>query len=264
MNDMSVQKIDSLYAMFTGTPGTRKSTQALTFPKPMYFFSWDQKMQALQLPIRHWGIDPKLIKFDDYDDWESARKKLEEFEVTCPFRTIVIDSITSMANYSLRQVKESKIGTTHGKSIGGIMVNSVEDYNAESAALLELVALTKAIKKVHKVNVILIAHLIQAEYKSATNTQANMVRTIVTAGKRIAPQIPAYVDEAYHFFIEQGVSVNDSNYSILTTATTDDFARTALPIKSKLQLNNQPLYDTYLKPAIDNLNQTIPSMEVKK
>lgn len=255
MTDMSVQRIDSQYIMFTGTPGTRKSTQALSYPKPQYWFSWDQKMSALYLPMRNWKIDPKQIHYDDYSDWEAARKKLEQFQVSCPYKTIVIDSITSMANYSLRQVKESKTGTEKGKSIGGILVNSIEDYNAESSALLELIALTKDIKKFHKINVILIAHLIQAEYKSATNSTVNMVRTIVTAGKRIAPQIPGYAEESYHFFIEPSMSLSEGGtYSILTTATADDFARTALPLKTKIQLNNDPLYDKYIKPAIDELN----------
>jgi hypothetical protein len=39
-----------------------------------------------------------------------------------------------------------KSGAAAGKNIGGIAVNEIEDYNAESSALNELIALTKDIQ----------------------------------------------------------------------------------------------------------------------
>ena len=48
--------------------------------------------------MRKWGIDPKTIQYDDYDDWTKARIKLEQLQITCPYKTIVIDSITSCAD----------------------------------------------------------------------------------------------------------------------------------------------------------------------
>ena len=43
----SVTFFDALYCMFKGEPGTRKSTQALSFPGPQYWFSWDRKMNRV-------------------------------------------------------------------------------------------------------------------------------------------------------------------------------------------------------------------------
>src|SRR5215831_17855042 len=112
MPDMSAVNNNIHFSMFKGEPGTRKSTHALSYPKPQYWFSFDGKMNALQLPMRLWGIDPKLVHYDDYTNWDSARMKLEQFQVNCAYKSIVIDSITSVGDYMLRQVRIKKKGKT--------------------------------------------------------------------------------------------------------------------------------------------------------
>src|SRR6187200_437999 len=224
MPTMSDANFDGLYCLFKGEPGTRKSTQALSFPGPQYWFSWDRKMNGIHLPMRKWGIDPKTITFDDYDNWSKPKAKLEQFQLNCPYKTIVIDSIA---------------------------VNEIEDYNAESSALNELIALTKDINNFHKVNVILIAHVVKAEYRDTTKNVTHISRQIVTAGKNVAAKIPAYCGEVYHFNIDKGmVEGGGGDYTLLTEHTGDDFARTALDLPSKVSFGDKPLYDTYIKPAI--------------
>jgi len=263
MPTMDSVNFDSLYCMFKGEPGTRKSTQALSFPGPQYWFSWDRKMNGISLPMKKWGIDPKSITFDDYDDWNKPKAKLEKLQVSCPYKTIVLDSITSMADMTLRQTNRLKYGMTRasgqtaGKLIAGIAVNEIEDYNAESSALQELIALTKDINIYHNVNVILIAHVIKAEYRDTSKKTTHISRQIVTAGKNVAAKIPAYCGEVYHFNIKQGfVEGQGGDYSLLTEHTGDDFARTALGLSKEIVFGDKPLYDTYIKPAIVNMNQT--------
>jgi hypothetical protein len=262
MPNMEQVNFDSLYCMFKGEPGTRKSTQALSFPTPQYWFSWDRKMNGIYLPMRKWGIDPKLIQFDDYEDWNKPKAKLEKFQTECPFKTLVFDSVTSMADMTLRQTVKMKYGVTRssgaaaGKLIAGIAVNEIEDYNAESAALQELIALTKDINAYHKVNIILIAHVVQAEYRSTTQNVTHISRQIVTAGKKVAPKIPAYCGEVYHFNIKKGfVEGQGGDYSLLTEHTGDDFARTALGMDKEIVFGDKPLYDTWIKPAIAKMQQ---------
>lgn len=257
MANMEQVNFDSLYCMFKGEPGTRKSTQALSFPTPQYWFSWDRKMNGIYLPMKKWGIDPKLIQFDDYEDWNKPKKKLEQFQTECPFKTLIFDSVTSMADMTLRQTVKMKYGVTRssgaaaGKLIAGIAVNEIEDYNAESAALQELIALTKDINAFHKVNIILIAHVVQAEYRSTTQNVTHISRQIVTAGKKVAPKIPAYCGEVYHFNIKKGFQEGQGgDYSLLTEHTGDDFARTALGMDKEIVFGDKPLYDTWIKPAI--------------
>lgn len=250
-------KFDALYCLFKGEPGTRKSTAALSFPKPIFYLSWDQKMDALALPMRQWGLNPKDIKWEDYTRWsDEGRMRLEQFQVSCPYKTIVIDSITSCADAINRETLKYKRGKGEGKMVANIPVNSIEDFNAEDSALKELVALTKDINSFHKVNVILIAHIIQKEIKSADG-QTHMSRILVTAGKGIAQKIPAYCSEVYHFNIQTGGfdTSKGGQYALKTTHTGDDFARTSLPLEPEIVFGNRPLYDDFIKPAIDKMNQ---------
>lgn len=244
-----------LYAMFKGEPGTRKSTQALSFPKPQYWFSWDRKMSGLIVPARQWGIDLKQIEYDDYEDWTKARAKLEKFQLNCPFKTLAFDSVTSCADMSIRQVMKIKGGGKDGKGkmIGGISVAGLEEFNAEAAALQELISLTKDIHSYHKVNIILIAHVIQAEYRSIGG-ETHMSRTIVTAAKRVAAKIPAYCQEVYHFNIKRGFEADASGrYALLTEHTGDDFARTSLGLDREIVFDNNPIYERWILPAIEKL-----------
>lgn len=270
MFDMSQVDLNVLYALLKGEPGTKKSTSALSFPRPQFWLSFDRKMEALLLPMKHWGINPKDIHYEDYDNWSipkpgemSAKAKLESLQLNCPYKTIVCDSITSIGDASLRQAMKMKGGTTRasgqaaGKNISGIAVNELEDYNAESAVLSELVALTKDIHKFHHVNIVLIAHVIQADYRSIGG-ETHISRTIVTAAKKIAAKIPAYCTEVYHFNIKKSFdTAQGGTYALLTEHTGDDFARTALPLPKEIEFGNQPLYDNWLKPAIDKLKQSL-------
>ena len=252
----------SQYCLFKGEPGTRKSTCALSYPKPMYWFDWDQKMDALALPMMHWGIDIKDISHDEYNDWNTALSQLERFNMKCPFKTIVIDSITSCADGINRQTLKVKSGAQGGgKQVAGIPVNSIEDFNAEDSALKELVALTKSIRKAHNVNVILIAHVIQKEVKDSAG-KTHMSRTLVTAGKAIAQKIPAYCSEVYHFNIKMGLDVSKGGqYSLLTTHTGDDFARTSLPLPEEIVFGNDPLYDKYILPSINTITKQLSTIQ---
>src|SRR5574339_162978 len=246
-----------LYCMFKGEPGLRKSTQALSFPLPQYWFSWDRKMEGLLIPMRNWKIDPTQVDYDDYEDFNKAKSKLEQLQINCKYKTIVIDSITSCADMTLRQSVKLKKADNKGKVVGGISVNTIEDYNAESAALQELIALTKDIHKYHKLNVILIAHVVQAEYRNTVTNETHVSRQIVTAGKKVAPKIPAYCGEVYHFNLDKDFDPNKGGaYSLITEHTGDDFARTALPLDKKIVFGNDPLYTKYLVPAIEKIKQT--------
>jgi hypothetical protein len=262
MNDVN---FDAMYCLFKGDPGLRKSTQALSFPQPSYWFSWDRKMNALKIPMRAWNIDPKQIQYDDYDDWTKARTKLEKFQLECPFRTLVIDSITSCGDSIMRQMLKMKYGATRksgadaGKSIGGIAVNELEDFNAESSALHELISLTKDIHKFHKVNIVLIAHVISIE-NTPIGGKTTISRSIVTAARKIAAKIPAYCDEVYHFDLEKSFDESKGGeIRILTTHTGTDFARTTLPLPESIKFGTKPLYDTWIKPAITQITQPQPT-----
>ena len=256
---------NSLFTMMKGEPGTRKSTSALSYPTPQFWLSWDRKMNGLLLPAKEWGVNPVDINYEDYQDWSRAELKLKQLQTTCNYKTIVADSITSLGDAIMGQAKKLKQGATRksgasaGKSIAGIEVNELEDYNAESAAILDLISMLKDIHEYHGVHVILIAHVIQAEYRNTTNNTTHISRQIVTAAKKVAVKIPAYCEEVYHFNIDRGFEAGgEGAYSLLTEHTGDDFARTSLPLPKKIVFGNQPIYSRFVRPAMDQLKQTKP------
>lgn len=253
MPTLEIVDYSKLFCLFKGEPGTRKSSAALSFPKPIYFFDFDGKIEALGRPMQAWGINPKEVVFDPYKDWSSFLKQLEQFQVKCPYKTLVVDSITSCADAINRQTLKIKGKDGGGKTVASIPVNSIEDFNAEDSALKEMIALLKDIKQYHKINIILIAHVIQKEMKSQDG-KTHMSRTIVTAGKGIAQKIPAYCSEIYHFNIKTDMDIRKGGqYACLTVHTGDDMARSSLPIESEIVFGNEPLYDKWIAPAIDKM-----------
>src|SRR5712691_103445 len=249
--------MNELYCLFKGESGLRKSTCALSFPLPQYWISTDRKMNALKIPMKNWGIDAKQIHYDDYTDWNSIRIKLEQLQVSCSYKTIIVDSITSVADVTNNQTMKSKSGTTtksgeeKGMRVGGIPVNTLEDYKAEASAFQSLIALTKDIHVYHKVNIILIAHVIGERTKSESNGSTHFARIIVTGGKIISAKIPEYCSEIYHFNVESAVDISkEGAYGLLTRHTGDDYARTTLPLPRSIVFNDEPLYDMYVLPAI--------------
>jgi hypothetical protein len=245
------------YTLIKGEPSTGKSIASLTYPKPMYWLSFDGKMNGLVGMIRKWNYNPKEIVFDDYTDWTSARNKLEQLQINCPYKTVVLDSVTSCADYMLRQTIKQKVGKQRqsgaqaGKLVGGIAVNELEDYGAEAAGLTEMIALTKDINKFHKADIILIAHVIRTDYKSPDGTM-NISRVLVTAGKKPAAKIPAYCDEVYHFGYENSAVVGEAGPRVVSTMNNgEDYARTTLELPSLIKLGNDNLYEKFILPAIN-------------
>jgi len=254
----SVVSQDSLFTMLKGEPGTRKSTCALSYPKPQYWISTDHKMEALTLPMKRWGIKPSDITFDDYKDWSKPEAKLEQFKVQCPFKTIIVDSITSFADNINRETRAVKAQSGGGKKIGNISVDGLEEYNAEAAAFQTLIAYLKDIHKYHKVHVILIAHVVGQRKDDTANKLTHHSRVIITGGDKIAGKISSYMTEVYHFNVDTGFNADDqsdSKFALFTQFTGNDYARTSLPLERKIVFHDEPLYDRWIAPAQKRLRE---------
>lgn len=259
MPTLDEASLDALFTMFKGEPGLRKSTEALSYPTPQYWVSTDQKMEALRLPANRWGIKPKEIQFDDYRDWEKPRAYLEKLQVNCPFRTIIVDSVTSIGDCMTSQVKKNKRQEGGGKNIGGIPVSGLEEFNAESSAFQDLIAILKDINKYHKVNIILIAHVLGARKDNDANKLTHHSRIIVTGAEKISAKIAAYMTEVYHFNIKPAFEADkEGAYTLLTTHTGNDYARTSLPLPQEITFNADPLYEKWIAPAIKRLKEEKP------
>ena len=266
MPTLETVNLDALFTMLKGEPGTRKSTQALSYPGPQYWISTDQKMEALVLPAKRWGLwGTGHVQYDDYSDWDKPKAKLKQFQVNCPFKTIVVDSVTSIGDNINRQTKSTKSDAGGGKVIGGISTNSIEDYNAEASAFQDFMAILKDIHKFHKVNIVLIAHVVgQRSKDNDTNKLTHHSRVIITGGDKISGKIASYMTEVYHFNVEADFNVDagDGKFGLFTAHTGNDYARTSLPLERKILFNNEPIYANYIKPAIERLKAEKPIQRI--
>jgi hypothetical protein len=260
-----VNLMDGLFTMLKGEPGTRKSTSALSYPRRQYWFSTDMKMESLVLPAKRWGIKAHEIEYDDYQKWDPVLAKLEQLQVNCPYKTIIVDSITSMGDAMTSQVRGMKNKDGSGKKIGNIPVSGFEEFNAESSAFAEMISKLKDIHKFHKVNIILIAHVVGQRKDNDANKLTHHSRIIVTGAEKIGSKIASYVTEAYHFNIEPGFNADagEGKYGLFTSHTGNDYARTSLPLPNKIMFNDEPLYDRYVLPAIKKQMEVAPTVRIE-
>ena len=263
MATLEAVTIEGLFSMFKGEPGVRKSTEALSYPTPQYWVSTDRKMEALTLPAKRWGINMRDIHYDDFTDWDRPKAKLESFRVNCPYKTIIVDSVTSIGDNMTRQVRKGKRAEGQGKMIGNINVNGLEEYNAESAAFCDLLEVLKDVHEYHKINIILIAHVVGQRKNDDTNKLTHHSRVIITGGDKISGKIASLMTEVYHFNVKPGFAESDEGeYGLFTSHTGNDYARTSLPLGRSIVFNDKPLYDNWIKPGIDKLKAEKPIMRI--
>ncbi len=266
MPNLSTVNHNAMLFMLKGEPGTRKSTQALSFPTPQYWFSTDKKMEALILPATEWGVNFKEIDYEDFKTFDEIKAKLKTFQINCGYKTIIVDSVTSMGDTVNTQTTDSKIRDS-GKGlqlVGGIPVNSLDDYKAEAAAFRDTMRLLLDIRQYHKINIILIAHVVGERAKDETAT-THQSRIIITGGKTISGKIASYCTEVYHFDIKPSADIDEEGkYGLLTVHTGADFARTSIGLPRRIDFGNKPLYTTYLKPAIERMNKAKPMSQPTK
>jgi hypothetical protein len=248
-----------MFSMFKGEPGTRKSTCALSYPTPQYWVSTDRKMEALQLPGKRWGVKMKDVHYDDYENWDAPYAKLKSFQVNCPYKTIIVDSVTSIGDNMTGQTRKQKQAKGEGKMIGSINVSGLEEYNAEASAFQDLLHVLKDIQGYHKCNIILIAHVVGQRKDDDKNKLTHHSRVIITGGDKISGKVASLMTEVYHFDVKAGFAETDEGeYACFTSHTGNDYARTSLPLERRIVFNNQPLYEKWIQPAILKLKAEKP------
>lgn len=158
-----------------------------------------------------------------------------------------------------RQTIRHKAAEGTGKKIGTIQVSGLEEYNAEASAFQELMDMLKDIHEHHKVNVIIIAHVVGQRKDDDKNKLTHHSRVIITGGDKISGKIASYMTEVYHFDIKSGFSETDEGeFRCYTSHTGNDYARTSLPLERLITFNSEPLYEKWIAPAIKKAKEMQP------
>ena len=186
--DIKVEGL-KLKVLVYGKSGTGKTTFACTFPKP-YIFDWDNGMLSQR------GKD---VAFDTYNNWQAFEFKLQELERSCPYETLVIDSVTTMQEYLMQSILQLNKRVEPTLHEWGRLVNGLQ------ALFMRLT------KMAH--HIVFIAHeqIIQDEITSEV-----LVMPLIV-GKKLPGQIPLWFDEVYRSQVSRSKE-GKPVYQLLTTA----------------------------------------------
>lgn len=249
---MSPQKADNtpirpvISALFKGHNGTGKSIAACGKEfRPVYVFNCEGRIESVINYYRKLDGHCKDLEFDNFpigSSYYGIDKQMDELIKRCPYKTVVMSSLTSFIYLILNHLIKAKAGQTTrsgaaaGRTIGGIPVNELQDYNAEDSGIInDLIAAFLELKS-NGVNVILEAHITPYELVTLEEGQrvVTTINQILTKGKKAPASIPGFFNEIYLFYKDyEGIVVGAQKtlYKFTSDGTNTDDCKTSLDIK---------------------------------
>lgn len=245
MNLVDLQPEARIFALFKGDPKTGKDIAAHSFAEggPLYTFDLDSRMESVAAYFTKTVPRPDIVKniqYDRFTDFFSIHQRLEMLKLNCPYKTVVMSSLTSLARKSMNTMLSTRKPAARGdkgesKNRGGIILHELEDFGGEANAIMMTLDSLLVISLKFNVNVILTAHIIEPQPGAF-----RPMRTLLTGGKKIAAEIPVPFNEIYHFYVvtsggmEIGANDTERRYVALTASLGTDWASTALGLPEKI------------------------------
>lgn len=239
------RKEDPFMGLFLGRPGKGKSIAAASFPEPIYIFDNDGRIGGLV----NWFKSKNINKDIDYDTYNSgdlakANKKLEDLVLNCKYNTVIMDSYTTLADqfleYSISlRGKDFKGNSTQGKGI--IDMPDLGDYKAETSGLAMFMAKFRTIQCKYK---ILTAHLLLVEYFDVVSKSNKILKSVLTAGKKMTEKVPIYFDEIYEFYTQDHTTMGKAPYYKCRTIPEEgSLLKSSLQLPPEIDWTNKNFYD---------------------
>lgn len=247
LNKTQVNK--GLFALFKGDSGSGKSVAALSFPSP-YVFDFDFKMPSISM--KH--FPDKEVHWDTFSNIFEIDKQIAILLGSCPYETLIIDSITGLVNICMKSVGEVKGETVPNllsKTKGGaIEMMGIDYYSAEDRFCSYFIDKVKELwdKNGNPKNVIITAHVTTVESTEGIgkNKIITQTRSIVSKGKKFAAYLPTGFDNIYVFGHEMP-ALDDLDQSVKRVCITESFgmdsAKCSYRFPQRLNFTNGSLYD---------------------
>lgn len=229
--------------LFISDNGAGKTVAAASFPGPIKFYDFDGRMAPVKLfypnrtDIEYITVGKDSTGPDTIGIMEFSRE-FESLQDRCDYATIVIDSFTALTS-SLVQFMLGIKGTGKGAKIlpGGISVPTWDEFNGETS----LVAQILDVCKILPCNVIMTAHPVDKSVDMGGTLKK--ARSIAAYGTKTPSLVPIYFNEIYTFGVEPGTNPGDPPQRFcITQPTGKDVGKTALPLPSRIDITNKPLY----------------------
>lgn len=236
--------------LFKGKPKTGKSIAAASFPRPIKYLDFDQRIQSI---VEY--FDQNKISFDDFDYDSFMGKEYERFDKTIDeirkfpgkYKTVVFDSLTNFAELALQYFvylrgevnSGSKRKEDDYKHKGVVDLLEVEDYGGEDRSIMNSLRILLGLK----CHVVLIAHTVEVEYKDITGNVTTS-QQLLTGGRKIAAKIPSIFNDVYHFYQTSAAKPSEpNNFMCRTKASGVDWAGSIYPLPRELHFTNQSFFN---------------------
>lgn len=200
---------DLLKVFVMGEPGTGKTVGASSFPGPIKFFDFDGKISSA---YSFWKKrDPSRLEQIDYEDCTPKDEKgtsflemnrtlgeiKKEFQETgkLAYKTLVIDSMTTMSQEMLNWLVHYETGIKRSRDIKSRKVPGMQDYMIFLPTFREFINLILTLPW----NVVCTGH-ITVDKDELTG---EIHRSAAIPGK-MSKQLPIYFEEVYVSFAKDG------------------------------------------------------------
>lgn len=248
-------------SLFTGEPGTGKSWQAASYAKvgSTKIIDLDQRANSLVRLAKDYPDIAKNIDIDSLGpgDFLGLKEILDGLQMRCPFDVVIVDGLTATSRVIMNYMmsirgggkRSDAPGATGYKKKGVLDLPEIEDFGGEARGLNIVVDTLRSLPVKHA---ILTAHLIITESVDLVSKKKTTSRSLLTGGKKVAAELPAYFDEVYHFRVEPNANQSmPPDFMVYTTHTGDDFAKTALPLPRSINVTGKLLFPIIEKAIVE-------------
>ena len=197
-----------LKVLVYGKSGTGKTTFACGFPKP-FVFDFDGGMLSQR------GKD---IEYDTFTSWSSFQAKLQQLQGHCPYETIVLDSVTTMQEYMMKDILTVNKRTEPTLHEWGRLVDGLQ------ALFMQLTKMAN--------HLVVVAH--EQVLQDEVTSEILVLPLIV--GKKLPGQIPLWFDEVYRSQTATDSKTGKAVYQILTTAGLRYVAKSRLGVLDPIEV----------------------------
>lgn len=243
MPKLNEESDDSYYfkGLLIGKNGSGKTLSITSFPKPIKYYDFDGRMDPVKRLLsteQKEGIEYDTLGPDKINSFCKEFQELQEYN---PYKTVVIDSLTSLSlslmNYYLNM--KGKSGSKGGKMVGTTQVPTWDEINGETALTSQILDVAKILK----CHIIMTAHPVAKTEITGADKVGRKTSSLVAFGNKLPSIVPNYFNEIYQFFIEAGYDANNNTvpkYFIYTRPNSEeDMMKTGLPIPRKIDITSE-------------------------
>ena len=270
-----VKPAERVKALHVGRSGSGKTVAAASIARlcppgeKIYIFDNDGRMRPI-IKMYPDLISADKIAIDSYgnSDFEKLYDKIGWLlDHPDKYWAVIMDGLTMLSdmtiNYSIGI--NTKDGAKRKTDVGVLRMPEIQEYKAEvrgmSAVLNEL--------RDYPRHFIMTAHIMTVEYKVLNKTtkqeEQKVERLLVTAGRKIAPQIPIYFDEVYLFKPWVSSVLGDPAEFKMYCVPNEDFVecRSALSLPATIDWTMSPGGEGFYEKILAEVKKNMPEVAAK-